>query len=212
MDCDFCLRLSGEMPERPWYDFSVVGQQGELFYVVLALGALAPGHVMIVTRSHVDCMAQLPSGSLRDLESAVSIWTRTINEIWGRPCFIFEHGGPSYDCGSGACVSHAHLQIVPLLVNPIRAASRFKSFESLADALIYAEASSYLLYAWGGEFHVLRDCNVPGQFFRREISTSLGRPDDWDYITFPNYSYIMTSKDGLARHLNNNSAESIDRP
>lgn len=200
MDCDFCPRLNGEMPERPWYDFSVVGKRDE-FYTVLALGALTPGHVMLVTRSHVECMAQLSGDNLINLTSAVDYWTHAISEVWERPCFVFEHGGPSYSCASGACITHAHLQLLPLSVNPIRDEARFESFASLPEALMYARQSGYLLYAWDGWFHVMRDGHVPGQFFRRRIAGVLGQPDEWDYLAYPNYHYITIGKDRLSSYI-----------
>jgi hypothetical protein len=196
MECDFCMRIDGRMPERPWYDFFTLDQCSG-FSAVLALGALTPGHIMVVSRRHVECMADLSSEAIDQLNDMVNYWTRIIAEVWLAPCLLFEHGGPSYSCLSGACITHAHLQILPLSADPIRWLGRTRAFSSLPDALAYARGSAYLMYAWGGRFHVAKSHPVPGQFFRRQVAGALGRQEEWDYLAFPNYEYITMGRDRL---------------
>ena len=199
-DCDFCLRLHNNVPERPWYDFLVLDQQAA-FCTVLALGALTPGHIMIVSRHHYDCMADLSSETIDQLGELVNYWMHITAKAWTAPCFLFEHGGSSEKYPSGACIMHAHLQILPLAADPIGGSVETQTFSSLSEALTYARGASYLLYAWEGRFRVAKDRLFPGQFLRRKIANGLGRHDEWDYLMFPNYANMRIGRDRLTGYL-----------
>jgi diadenosine tetraphosphate (Ap4A) HIT family hydrolase len=195
-DCEFCLRLVQPVGDRPWYDFHTL-EVTPNFATVVALGPLAPGHIMIVTRRHVERMADLDSSCLEELELAVSSWVARLRRIWPFPCFIFEHGGRSVGNSGGSCIAHAHLQMLPLAVELLLDYDSFNALPSLLAVSDCRSGSDYLLVWTETGLLVAMDRSEPGQFFRRRIAGALGRPDDWDYLVFPNYHAMRETIDRL---------------
>jgi diadenosine tetraphosphate (Ap4A) HIT family hydrolase len=188
-NCDFCLRLNGTMPERPWFDFAEVGSSRD-FVVVVAMGALAPGHVLIVSRRHIERMADLDSGELADLDEVLIFWQSKLNSKWRDRRFVFEHGGRS-STSSSSCIAHAHIQMLPLPFNPIATYEGFIRLDSVGELRSY-RGLDYLLI-WERDAIYLRELRPgqTGQFFRRRISEMLGHADAWDYLAFPNLDVMQ---------------------
>ena len=116
LSCEFCLRLGRSNPNRPWFDFFELGGS-ESFVVVAALGALTPGHIMIVSRRHVERLADLALAELIEVDDVAGEWLSKLVDNWGCSVFFFEHGGRS-ETGERACIAHAHLQMLPLPYSP----------------------------------------------------------------------------------------------
>ena len=195
-NCEFCLRLNHKQESRPWYDFCTLGRSAN-FCTIVALGALAPGHVMIVSNRHVERMADLDSASIRELNETVNCWTRLMSRIWSLPCFWFEHGGRSLGNSVGSCVPHAHFQILPLAIDPMSDYIGFHRLSSLIEALSYTRRSGYLLFRWREDLFVSTERTERGQFFRRHIANALDRPDEWDYLMFPNYEAMRETRERI---------------
>jgi diadenosine tetraphosphate (Ap4A) HIT family hydrolase len=191
LDCDFCDRLGGLHPGRPWYDFRILDSD-DTFVVVVALGALAPGHIMIVTQDHHDSMAELPAEGIHRLETVASEWAARLRRRWGK-AFLFEHGGRTR---GGACIFHAHLHLLPLARPPIASAGRL--LRRISDLPVVTQGRPYLLLSDGVDMRV--DTNPesgPRRSMRRVIADFLGRPDEWDYLVFPNLDNVRLTVQGL---------------
>lgn len=183
-ECDFCLRLAEDMRDRPWYDFYVI-DRSDWFTIIVALGALVPGHLIIVSNQHVERMADLPQWRILDLEALLLRWARTLTEQWGSPCFIFEHGGRTSAAGKGGCISHAHVQILPLSSHSIGDIGPYREETKLNSALEGVDSHDYLVISRNDHWHVTTEYGISGQFLRRQISAALGFPAEWDYLVFP---------------------------
>lgn len=178
--CDFCDRLGGDPAGRPWYDFRILGSTAS-FVVVAALGALVPGHIMIVTRDHLVSMARLPTSALNELHSTFFDWVGVVEELWGQ-CIAFEHGGDQ----TGGCVVHAHLQILPIPSAGQLPETRPCPAASFRDLGLLVAQEPYLLLWENGQLSTVGLRPLPGQYMRRVIAGRLGRLGKWDYLAFPN--------------------------
>jgi hypothetical protein len=177
------------MPGRPWYDFAEVGSSRS-FVVVVAMGALAPGHILIISRRHVERMGDLEIDELMDLEIVLVCWNSILARRWDEPRFVFEHGGRSSTSSAG-CIAHAHLQMLPLAFDPIATYDSFTRIDSLNDLRSYRRLDYVMV--WRQDrilLQQLRSAQI-GQFFRRRICEAQGRPDAWDYLAFPNLETML---------------------
>ena len=182
-DCDFCVRISNPEYRQSAYDFMLLEKTAD-FHVVVALGALGPGHIMIVSNQHRSSVAQLPDGARLGLESLIAKWRAQLSVRWGDDVILIEHGS-SRQIASGACIFHAHIQLLPsrlggsLIDADMR---RVASFKELARAY---SRQGYLLIGLGGELWVMPDPGVKSQHFRRLICQLQDRASEWDYLVYP---------------------------
>jgi len=179
------------MPDRPWFDFAEVGSS-DSFVVIAAMGALTPGHILIVSRRHVERIADLELDELTDLQSLWAYWHSKLDRKWAEPKFVFEHGGRS-STSSASCIAHAHIQMLPLAFDPIASYDDFARMSSVCELQSYRSLDYIMI--WGRDGIFLRELPSTqiGQFFRRQISAMLGRPDSWDYLAFPNLEAMQTT-------------------
>jgi diadenosine tetraphosphate (Ap4A) HIT family hydrolase len=198
--CDFCLRLNGELPERPWFDFAEIGSS-DSFVSVVALGALTPGHILIVSRRHVERGADLNIDELGELKGIVKRWSVELLKHWDAAPFIFEHGGRSAST-SGGCIAHAHIQMLPLAVSPLSRTSNAVRISSIENLQSYREVDYIMVWRRDVIFIKSPGRRQSGQYMRRRIAELLGCPDAWDYLVFPNFDIMKSTLDSL-----NNSFE-----
>src|SRR5260370_6731470 len=95
--------------------------------------------------------------TLAELDELMQYWTKHISRQWSQACFTFEHGGRTLGIGVGSCISHAHLQILPLASDPMSNASRFLELPTLVDAFLCAANSQYPLFGDKGSWQVSKD-------------------------------------------------------
>jgi galactose-1-phosphate uridylyltransferase len=194
--CDFCRKFAQPSAAAQWYDRELV-TAGQVA-LVPALGALATGSVLVLTRQHYLSMRAVPRPTLDTVLELTEAACSHLSERVG-PTIVFEHGAGSD--GGGGCITHAHFQIMPmpLEINDIVstrlsqvAADRIPTLRQFSD--VTRENESYLLLMEpSGTTTVFHVSNLHAQFMRRVIATLLGEPDAWDYLAYPNYDRIKTT-------------------
>ncbi len=97
-DCYLCRRA-----EQPAALFET-----PTLYVIPHMAPLQPGHVVIVSKTHVRCYAEAPDAVLRDLNVAIYIVQRFLTDAYGYSVFGQENGAV------GWAVYHAHINLYPL--------------------------------------------------------------------------------------------------
>ena len=109
LECRFCM-----LPD-PWR----IIHETSNFVVQMGLGPLAEGYVVLLTRTHVPCIAALSDSQLGEFLSVLRLVQWAQHRVYQGSLF-FEHGR------SGACLPegngddlcyHAHLHL--LVVNPL---------------------------------------------------------------------------------------------
>ena len=194
-DCAFCDKFGNlETHSRAWYDAELL-HSGE-FVVVPALGALAAGHLMILTRSHYPNMGCLLEGDLMRLSSLLRRIRDVVSAAYG-DVVAFEHGPALSAYGGGSCIDHAHLQVLPLSVSGdlLPRLSEKCDFRPMDDISVLSQIGlrnlPYVFFQDQRErMFICQPANVPSQYLRRVIAEELGRPDQWDYALFPNLDFI----------------------
>ncbi|NMO55219.1 hypothetical protein HH310_29045 [Actinoplanes sp. TBRC 11911] len=162
-----------------------------------AVGALAPGHLLISPVEHTESVRRLAPGRRPAFLDFTRRVQQRLEHTYG-PLTVFEHGS----CGRAdqrrsACVAHPHIQLLPGRYGFGRLPLPVTSFDSL-DNLFAAttpagDDQGYLLYQEpGGMACLAADVGV-SQFFRRHVAELIGEPDDWDYALFPRWENVRAT-------------------
>lgn len=103
MSCIFCRILRGEVPSaRVYEDANAVA--------FLDINPLAPGHTLVVTRSHYDRVWEVPEGELAGLMAAVKRVSRAVvSATRAEGLNLLANNGPV----AGQVVPHVHVHLIP---------------------------------------------------------------------------------------------------
>jgi diadenosine tetraphosphate (Ap4A) HIT family hydrolase len=69
---------------------------------------LLPGHVLVITRRHARCLAELDPEGERELDAAAERVRAFLERAYGAPVLAWENGV------AGQTVFHAHLHLIPV--------------------------------------------------------------------------------------------------
>ncbi|MEV6556471.1 hypothetical protein AB0M22_12200 [Nocardia sp. NPDC051756] len=160
-------------------------------YAIPALGALAPGHLLVVPERHWF--------STSSISVSATAFAAFVLEVLGRvesyygPATIFEHGACALQIRRSACVTHAHLQILPgkYALHTVADTVPRCSFSSIADFIgSGVEQRGYLMYQEPGDSVSYIPDPAVSQLVRRHVAAQVGRPTEWDYLVFQNHDTI----------------------
>lgn len=184
-ECLACTSIIG-LPAagRNWYDEPLVALDSNV--VVAAVGPLAEGHVLVLPRTHVPGSASLPDNEFKSLWECVKAAVSKTEEYWDS-AYVFEHGGSTYQPCRSSCFDHAHVHVVPGVLNPPEIPRELISLHEMASVI--GPQRSYLLWGTLSELFLSPD---PGesQFLRRHILRETPHSDQWDYAVFPRWDVV----------------------
>ena len=162
-------------------------ERGNGLVVVPSKGALVPGWVLVVPTEHVLALAELPPPSRRPFAALAARVEARLRAAIG-PSVLFEHGPAAVGRSVGCGVDHAHLHVVPVLVDLRSTAVQ----EGVLDPLPWASAT----WPWEGrtsldqDYLFVRDADgsgwiaeaahLPSQAFRQTLCRHLGL-EHWDW-------------------------------
>jgi diadenosine tetraphosphate (Ap4A) HIT family hydrolase len=169
---------------------------GDLAFVIPALGALVPGHLLIIPAAHIPSCRDIGDASRDEFVEFVNAVSARLTEVFG-PISLFEHGGCGEDNGAGAgsaCIRHAHIHAVPGdygLANHLP--NERQTYVNLSEFLSHRDDRPYLMCS-GPDSSVSCSSDLGiGQYFRRVIARDLGIYDRWDYALFPQLENIQAT-------------------
>lgn len=189
-DCFLCEIPQSTPAKLPRYDQPLAALPG-IGYAIPALGALAPGHLLVVPEQH-----WFSSSSISVSATEFALFTL---EVLGRveshygPATIFEHGACALQIRRSACVAHAHLQILPgkYALHTVADTVPRASFRSIAEFIgSGVEQQGYLMYQEPGDSVSYIPDPAVSQLVRRHVAAQVGRPTEWDYLLFQNHDTI----------------------
>ncbi len=167
-DCTFC-----DILVEPATAFDVgepIGEDG--LTVVPSLGMIVPGYLLALTDKHLTSFAQLSLEELGRMDAAVTEVESQLSPLFGN-YFRMEHGSDNLDqCGSGGCMEHAHLHLIPadddvgVHIQDQLPWQQIGSYEDLADF----EGEPYIYLGRLASHYVLPNPFLPGQWARRKIA------------------------------------------
>ena len=159
--------------------------ESENFFVKVGVGVLSPGHVMLITKKHLICFAELPVFLHEEFLTLKGKIAEKISSSFSKP-IIYEHGIYSQS------VRHAHIHFVPsetefYRLEGIKEAFNYLKSERVQDTLeiknIYKKDKSYFYLEENGFKWILQTKGLPEKEydFRKEFAklTGLHGLADW---------------------------------
>jgi diadenosine tetraphosphate (Ap4A) HIT family hydrolase len=201
-NCPYCRNIPGvgAFPlKSAATEFDQLLNIGPGVVIAPTVGMFIPGYLLLITTRHVVSFSQLDEEQLSNVERFVGLSTRQLSGLFDE-YLVFEHGAVS--CGRslhGACVSHAHLHLIPAARRVERALSSVVSWEpitGLADVIRLRE-SGYLMYGTQGRYYVSRYVPTSGQWIRRRVFEWLALETHWDWAAYSGRQELMMTLDRL---------------
>ena len=212
--CDFCIALEtyqniGMTPEYvKLSDGGAVNRElmvTENFRVMVALGPVAVGNLLIVTENHLTSMAQLNEDWMKEL---VVIKNKIRKFFLNNNIQIvfFEHGLKNEEDADG-CISHAHLQVLPVeqdLLDYVQ--TQYNGYQLPK----YEQLRSINLDGYKGYLHyeTIKGANwvfpvnsLESQYIRKLATKVLGTAEQWNWRLFPRLDVIRQTVDMLKDNL-----------
>lgn len=191
--CEFCAEIAGK-PSRfaQLYgngNVSRILYADDTFLIFPTLGQIGRHNLLIVTRRHIDCMAQLRSEEITRLDELVRHVQKRLS-AYGH-VVGFEHGavGTTGGCNS---ISHAHFHLTAL-PGSIDLSRFYFPEDPVCRSTDFAE--SYRRLAGAEQYLLTRNEDAgccfldttalpgkyPSQFFRRALAEYLHMKTPWDW-------------------------------
>jgi len=199
-ECDFCQEFSGL---TTWLDKNLrdagisrrilVRKNGVISLV--GVGPLSEGYTLILPTDHYYSVGSLPDSLLKEVLEQKEKIVGAIRSKFGS-VICYEHGAVSAEHRGGACIDHAHLNIIPgcigfrdliardyeeVPINGLRDLSRFSSQQL---PYLYVEDVNGLQYAYKIPYQ------IPSQYLRQVWARALKRSEEWDWALYGNYELM----------------------
>lgn len=199
--CDFCEEFNTRIctflsPPRNRFLF-----ESDDFLIFPPLGSFVEGYLLVCPRIHVPSCASLDRQLLGDLQKLITRTKQIVKRIYHSP-IVFEHGLASCERKAGGCIDHAHLHFIPLTVDLNKIL-----FDKFAPEVLNDWSE---LADWQGRPYLLTENiegpilisevpdNLPSQFLRRQITTTLKIQKHWDWGGYLGLDEINNTLIGLA--------------
>lgn len=154
--------------------------EDESAYVMPSLGQFTEGYLLLITKDHVECIAEASDSHLADVKDRVA---DVLEEVYGTYSF-FEHGriGSCYHQRQNRICFHAHLHALPLppdFGSAVEHDFDGHSVNGITDIAQHRERSPHYLYietADGRKRFFDVDTDIERQYLRKRACESLGLP------------------------------------
>jgi len=166
---------------------------------VPSLGPLVPGHLLILPRQHFCSVLGTPHEVFRNFTRLVAYCTSVLRRVYGTSIMVFEHGSMvGQQSSSGACITHAHLHLLPgsdafiqdaltevVPWHPARSLWTFHRKFTQAEYLIVGRVAP----SPGFWLHVVKE-PIQSQFLRMVFAATLQNPG-WNWREHINSEVFM---------------------
>lgn len=206
VECRMCENIMGDGIEANAL-WNQILFESEDFVSIPSVGALVPGYMLVLPKSHAICSGALGQRQL------VNYWkfsqrVRERVEQKFEKTILFEHGPAAPDTEVGCGVDHAHLHVAPI-DGPIlefaeqnnpdsinwTEVSSFKAISEFHDA-----GEEYLFYQdHDGPLMVGTSPQINSQLFRRAMAENMGSPEKFDWNDYPMARNVQATVSELSR-------------
>jgi diadenosine tetraphosphate (Ap4A) HIT family hydrolase len=180
---------------------------------MMSLGPIVEGYVLIISKHHFSCCAELPSDDLNEL---FLIW-KSIKDaqiaVYGASTF-FEHGRsgsciPTPGHGEDHCF-HAHMHVAPVNTETFSRVQSEYMLNRMEDwnqwSSSYLQKNEPYIVIGADKYGIfeapLEICfspkALPKQYLRKVLASAIGEYDLFDWVSIPNHEIIMKGKERLS--------------
>lgn len=194
--CGFCTEINGLDADSNLFNSVISTYTGlsdryvyedDRFVVMPTLGAFVEGYVMIVTKTHYDCVGKMPLEEIIAIDRLLGVIKERIKRIYGTEVICFEHGSVSCANKFGGCLNHAHLHILPCNVSLIEEISEYdlKISKLPSLSMLHDQGGAENPYLFfedvDGERYMITGEYIASQFFRKLVANHMGLSESWDW-------------------------------
>lgn len=179
--CPLCLAIRNASGyQAPLAVENTPLRESERFVVMPCVGPLVAGQAIVVSRGHFLSLASMG-------DEAVLEYDGFVRHLLGKEIgwLEVEHGSTAEDC-AGACVTHAHVHLIPNADRFAEALDGVLPELYCGDQLKFPGAGVPYVFLRGalGVTRVFQGSGLPSQVMRRIICAAIGR-EDWDWREMP---------------------------
>ncbi|RYG65272.1 HIT domain-containing protein [bacterium] len=205
--CTFCLQFCHGIPhgatkEKMGWGFNRTIFNTHSFAVTAAAGCFIEGYLLIITKRHIQSLAQLDAAEREELAYLKRLIANFHKEYYPGSTHFFEHGSCE-ESSSASCINHAHLHAIPLIEGIANLFQRDFSPANLASKEIPRSfnSKSYLYLDSSldpsGALIAQIPNGAPSQYFRRLCARRNGINERWNWrIDFFDREFILTTERG----------------
>lgn len=118
VDCRLCIEISDFETSLFARTYPLVSQPITSLdtcnlRVLIPIGPFCEGHLLVATKMHESSFGHVPGDVLTELVGLLDKLTSLVEARYGRT-IVFEHGPLSSVRPGGACLEHAHVNILPI--------------------------------------------------------------------------------------------------
>lgn len=213
MSCDFCNERVGieTVYNKIYGNRNRIVYETELFMVFPCLGQLREGHLLIVSKEHINAMGMLDKDNLKELENLILLIGNFYKKTYNMSVLCFEHGVLDDDGSSGGCgIYHMHLHLVPIRENEFlkvvdevdrQGTNKVHPAQKLEDTCqCIAEGNTYVFFSLfkreqKKEMYIVNNSEnyFESQYFRRVVATVFSSEEwDWKMIKDEEETFLRT--------------------
>jgi ubiquinone/menaquinone biosynthesis C-methylase UbiE/diadenosine tetraphosphate (Ap4A) HIT family hydrolase len=185
-------------------NYSRLIRRGPFADVIAGLGAIIPGYVLVIPRTHVLSIGHLQEAGRQAIFDAAWNTADIINHVFGHDAVLVEHGSSANPANGsrGPCIEHAHVHVFPM-----------QSSEALADFIppgsvevrgtrdLHKAAQRGVPYYYCSDRPdhgwMLDSPRILSQHARKVWSRSLDRDEEWDWAVYPNFDNCIITAECL---------------
>lgn len=196
--CRFCYPLSSE-------NQSLVLDQTDNFYVMLSLGPLVEGYLLVCSKEHYSCLANLPPSLYLEFFKLKEKVNKILKITYGG-CIFYEHGQ------SKSCIEksphephcyHTHLHAIPTTVDLFHVLAKDLKVQKISSIKklreIFIKHNRYLYYEdnLGQVYAFIINKKIRRQYLRWVLGKKLGIPQKANWAKYPGLSKIKAARNKL---------------
>lgn len=182
-----CCRLGDE-----YFAKNNILYESNNFFITPAVGQMGiEGYLLLCSKKHYEGIGGIPAEFEAELEEILKKTKQVIKAAYDSEILVFEHG-PRIGCHKGGgCLDHAHLHLVPTVVD-VRAflvkifkLEKIKNFGRLREVFSQKQSSYLFLETQDNMRYVAEvDFPLPPQYLRQVIAAGAGI-SAWDWRLYP---------------------------
>ena len=191
MNCTFCNIDTSKIE-------NTIIEETNNFLILPSIGSLVDGYLLIVSKRHVNSMANLSENEKKEYEFLINKYRNLFKKIYNKFPIIFEHGSPILNSNMKASsVIHAHSHIVNhnfIDENSIIKKLKFKEMDNLK---FLSKDKNYIMYINSdNKYYITNDFKPISQIIRKIIAKDLGYENmfDWKKYEFLENIYSTIKK------------------
>lgn len=175
-NCPFCNPNENDVA-------NTIIEETDNFYIKPTIGSMVDGYLMIITKRHINAMAELNEIERNEYTTIIEKYRNLFKKIYNQYPIIFEHGTSIKNELSSSSVVHAHTHIVNHNYKNEKEILESLNFEKInRNSFIEFNKKSYINYINpNGDNYITYNFEPVKQIMRILICKDLNKEDKYNW-------------------------------